>query len=88
MVPLILPVPASKRGALGFSLMQGRCFLMMLAACTHLMFFLTIGSSKNFGGVWFGFFLNGFAKGYLISTSFTYAKFEFTHVLYSFIVSF
>ncbi|PVF95777.1 MFS general substrate transporter [Serendipita vermifera] len=53
---------------LGFSHIQGRHFVMILATIIHTLFFVTTGSSWSFAGVLVGFFMNGFAKGNMIST--------------------
>lgn len=64
----IFPIlrPNAPREGMGFSLTQGRCFLMMLAACSHLCFFTLVASSPTFAGLLVAFMFNGFAKGYII----------------------
>lgn len=61
--PLVLPCKD-----VGFSHTQGRSFLMTMAAFLHVCFLLTAASSKTFPGVLAAFFMNGFAKGNMVST--------------------
>ena len=51
---------------LGFSLPQGRWFVMLAASFIHACFFLTSAASTTFPGVLAGFCMNGFAKGNMI----------------------
>jgi hypothetical protein len=52
--------------AMGFSLAQGRHFLLILAAFLQTCFFITISTSPTFAGVVAGFFMNGLAKAYMM----------------------
>jgi hypothetical protein len=55
--------------AMGFSLTQGRHFLLILAAFLQTCFFITISTSPTFAGVVAGFFMNGLAKAYMMCES-------------------
>jgi len=61
-----LPGYKSSPDTLGFSLPQGRWFVMILASFIHACFFLTSAASTTFPGVLAGFAMNGFAKGNMI----------------------
>ncbi|PVF95779.1 MFS general substrate transporter [Serendipita vermifera] len=58
--------------AIGFSLAQGRHFLLVLAAFIHILFFITTSNSPTFAGVVIGFFMSGLAKAYMMSSMNTY----------------